>query len=123
MTAPVIVPWLGKNSEVRAERLRIYKMLLAEFVPASLIDRIRDAETIEGAARGAISTPNVIPPELKCRALRITAWKICGPEWPAICDAHWVPNAYAEWDKCGRVRVVDALRGRHCIPNTPPVAD
>lgn len=56
----------------------------------------------------------ICPDDTVRRAIWLSVWRRQGPEAPVVCGDHHGANRPDRWAQCGRVRVVDALRGRSC---------
>lgn len=99
---------------VPAEAIEMARQALAEVIPdQAAVASIRQS-TIPGAFFVCSLT---VPVDLRRRASRLVRWRLDGPEVPVVCDAHYSVGRPHLWEQCGRVRVVDALRGRHCQPS------
>lgn len=62
----------------------------------------------------SMSFPSAVARPIRIRALRLVRWRTGGPEYPMVCDRHNHESRPDMWEQCGRVRVVDALRGVWC---------
>lgn len=89
------------------------RIALSEVVPQRDSDLIY-AGFSRADQRPCIKWPCHLDNTLTRRARRLAMIHLKGPEWPVLCDTHYILDDVHAWDRCLKVEVRDALVGRTC---------
>ena len=94
-------------TDTNLERWEMVAMAVAEIDPTIWIGPPRDSRFGSMSNAGADQ-------KVSARAHRLVQLSRFGPDRPAVCDDHRLPDRPDLWEKCLKVRVMDALNGLTC---------